>query len=98
MKTDSRTGGSVELGGRGDLPRYGGANIEIRGGGLPERKSGMLAKIPPGLALSFLSTVLIAVSIFGILTGAGVILPWYSWLCVGLLVGVINPMGRPRQS
>jgi len=71
-------------------------DIVIRGGdGLPARKKRGFSL---DLAFAMGGTVVIAACVYGILTGAGIVLPVYSWACIGIIIGVINPMGRPGRS
>jgi hypothetical protein len=91
------TGGDVEFADDGTFPPLGAGNMVIRGGGIPARPDKTRIEISPGAVINATSTLIIAVCTFGILTGAGVILPGYSWGCIGLLIGVVNPMGRPKR-
>ncbi len=72
--------------------------IEIRNGGIPARPNKTGIQIPPGAIASAASTFVIVICIFGILNGMSVVLPAYSWACIGILIGVINPIGRSKQS
>lgn len=93
-----KTGGSIEMPDDGTFPGPIPGKLEIRYGGIPARKDKARIEISPGAIVNAASTLIIAVCTFGILTGAGVVLPGYSWGCIGILIGVINPMGRSKWS
>ena len=97
MKT-KETGGDVEFPDNGTFPSPIPGKLEIRSGGIPARPDKTRIEIPPGAIANATSTFAIVICVFGILNGAGVILPAYSWACIGILIGVINPMGRPKRS
>ena len=88
------TGGDVELPDNGGFPLYGDSKIEIREGGTPATKDKTRIEIHPGFVLNSLISGVITGATIGILVGAGVVLPGYSWACIGILIGVINPIGR----
>ena len=93
-----KTGGSIEVPDGGTFPSPIPGKLEIRNGGIPTRPDKTRIQIHPGAAINATSTFAIVVCVFGILNGVGVILPTYSWACIGILIGVINPMGRSKRS
>lgn len=93
-----KTGGSIEMPDGSTFPSRLPGKIEMHGGGAIAKPAKDRVGIPPGFIANSISTLIISVCTFGILNGAGVILPGYSWACIGILIGVINPMWRPKQS
>jgi len=93
-----KTGGSIEMPDDSTSPSRLPGKIEIRGGGALAKPKETGIQIPPGAIASGASTFVVVICIFGILNGAGVILPTYSWACIGILIGVINPIGRSKRS
>jgi len=94
MKTERSDGGDAKILGGNSR----GGDVKIRGGGSVAQRSEFRDFISKLYTMNLSISVLMVAAVYGIITGAGWVLPAYSWACIGFLVSVINPIGRPERS
>ena len=46
--------------------------------------------------INLVTSMVITLCVIGILNGAGIILPFYSWFSIGILIGLFNPLGSEK--